>query len=104
MGPPPGFNVYGYSIANPQYIPNYNHPNYGPTFGRGFDLVVGEKVSSFFSSNQNWSKFPNSYGDNSDNSIKGALTGGYENFLVKEIETYEVIFNEDFSDDELSDN
>ena len=28
MGPPPGFNVYGYPIANPQYIPNYNHPNY----------------------------------------------------------------------------
>ena len=61
---------------------NYNLPSYGPIFGRGFDLVVGEKVSSFFSSNQNWSKFPNSYGDNSDNNIKGALTGGNENFLV----------------------
>ncbi len=79
---------------------NYNHPNYGPTFGKGFDLVVGENSSSFFSSNQNWSKFPNSYGDSSDNNIKGALTGGSENFLVKEIETYEVVYNEDFDDDE----
>ena len=34
---------------------------------------------------------------------KGILTGGYENFLVREIETYEVIFNEDFSDDDQSD-
>ena len=90
-------------MINMEGSTNYNHPNYGPTFGRGFDLVVGEKVSSFFSSNQNWSKFPNSYGDNSDNSIKGALTGGCENFLVKEIETYEVLFNEEFDDDEDDD-
>ena len=87
-------------LVNMEGSTNYNHPNYGPTFGRGFDLVIGENVSSFFSTNQNWSKFPNSYGDNSDNSLKGALTGGYENFLVKEIEAYEVIFNEDFDDDE----
>ena len=82
---------------------NYNHPNYGPTFGKGFDLVVGENVSSFFSTNQNWSKFPNSYGDNSDTNIKGALTGGDENFLVREIETYEVILNDDFDDEDDED-
>ena len=87
-------------LVNTEGSSNYNHPNFGPTFGRGYDLVVGQNVSSFFSNNQNWTKFPNSYGDNSDNSLKGALTGGYENFLVKEIETYEVIFNEDFDDDE----
>ena len=58
-------------------------------------------------SDKNWSKFPNSSGDNSyivgNNTNKGLLTGGYENFLVREIETYEVIFNEDFSDDESND-
>lgn len=90
-------------MINTEGSTNYNHPNFGPTFGRGYDLVVGQNVSSFFSSNQNWSKFPNSYGDNSDNNLKGALTGGYENFLVKEIETYEVIFDEDFDDDEDED-
>ena len=90
-------------LVNMEGSTNYNHPNYGPTFGRGFDLVIGENVSSFFTSNQNWSKFPNSYGDNSDINIKNALTGGYENFLVKEVETYEVIFNEDFDDDDDED-
>ena len=87
-------------LVNMEGSTNYNHLNYGPTFGRGFDLVVGENVSSFFSTNQNWSKFPNSYGDSSDANIKGALTGGNENFLVKEIETYEVIFDEDIDEDE----
>ena len=87
-------------LINTEGSTNYNHPNFGPTFGRGYDLVVGQNVSSFFSSNQNWAKFPSSYGDSSDSSLKGALTGGYENFLVKEIETYEVIFDEDFDDDE----
>ena len=82
---------------------SYNHPNYGPTFGRGFDLAVGENVSSIFSSNQNSCKFPSSYGDNSDINLKCAITGGYENFLVREIETYEVVSTEDFGDDDEDD-
>ena len=86
---------------------NYNDPNYGPTFGKGFDLVIGENAKHFLKSDRNWSKFPNSSGDNSyivgNINNKGLLTGGYENFLVREIETYEVIFNEDFSDDEQND-
>lgn len=87
-------------LVNMEGSTNYNHPNYGPTFGRGFDLVIGENVSNFFSNNKNWSKFPHSYGDNSNINLKNVLTGGFENFLVKEIETYEVIFNEDFDEDE----
>lgn len=81
---------------------HYNNGNYGPTFGKGFDLVVGDNCSSFFNSNQHWSKFPTSYGDISSVS-QYALTGGYQNFLVREIETYEVLFNEDFEDDEDED-
>ena len=87
---------------------NYNHKNYGPTFGKGFDLVVGENTKHFLKSDKNYTKFPNISGENSyivgNINDKGLLTGGCENFLVREIETYEVIFNEDFSDDELSDN
>ena len=87
-------------MVNKEGSTNYNHQNYGPTFGRGFDLVVGENVESFFSENKNWSKFPSSYGDNTDKNIKGVLTGGYENFIVKEIEVYEVLLNEDADDDD----
>jgi len=87
-------------MINKEGSTNYNHEKYGPTFGKGFDLVIGENSSNFFSSNQNWSKFPNSYGAVTDTNIKYALTGGYENFLVKEIETYEVVVNEDFDDED----
>ena len=94
-------------LVNLDECTNYNDINYGPTFGKGFDLVVGEKVKNMLKSDKNWSKFPNASGDNSyifgNNTNKGLLTGGYENFLVREIETYEVIFNEDFSDDESND-
>ena len=79
---------------------NYNHPNYGPTFGKGYDLSIGEDVSSFFTSNQNYCHFPSSYGDYSDLSTKCVLTGGYENFLVREVETYVVLSNADFDDDD----
>ena len=69
--------------------------------------VVGENAEHLLKSDKNCSKFPNISGDNSyiigNMTNKGVLTGGYENFLVREIETYEVIFNEDFSDDEQSD-
>ena len=87
-------------MINHEESSNYNHANYGPTFGRGYDLVVGENVGSLLSSNQNWSKFPTSYGTNIDDTIKCALTGGYENFIVKEIEIYEVTNNEDFDEDD----
>ena len=94
-------------LVNLDEFTNYNNINYGPTFGKGYDLVVGENAEHFLESDRNWSKFPNSSGDNSyivgNVNTKGLLTGGYENFLVREIETYEVIFNEDFSDDEQSD-
>jgi hypothetical protein len=87
-------------MVNMEGSTNYNHPNYGPTFGKGFDLVIGENVSNFFSSDKNWSKFPNSYGDKSKRNLKNAVTGGFEQFLVKEIEVYEVLLVEDFDDDE----
>lgn len=94
-------------LVNLDECTNYNDPNYGPTFGKGFDLVIGENAKHFLKSDRNYSKFPNSSGDNSyivgNINNKGLLTGGYENFLVREIETYEVIFNEDFSDDEQND-
>ena len=94
-------------LVNLDECTNYNDPNYGPTFGKGFDLVIGENAKHFLKSDRNWSKFPNSSGDNSyivgNINNKGLLTGGFENFLVREIETYEVIFNEDFSDDEQND-
>ena len=94
-------------MVNLEEYTNYNDANYGPTFGKGFDLVVGENAEHLLKSDKNWSKFPNASGDNSyivgNNTNKGLLTGGYENFLVREIETYEVIFNEDFSDDDESD-
>lgn len=95
-------------LVNLDECTNYNHKNYGPTFGKGFDLVVGENTKHFLKSDKNYTKFPNISGENSyivgNINDKGLLTGGCENFLVREIETYEVIFNEDFSDDELSDN
>ena len=94
-------------LVNLDEYTNFNDANFGPTFGKGFDLVVGENAEHFLKSDKNWSKFPNATGDNSyivgNNTNKGLLTGGYENFLVREIETYEVIFNEDFSDDDESD-
>ena len=94
-------------LVNLDECTNYNDANYGPTFGKGSDLVVGENATHFLKSDKNWSKFPNISGDNSyiitNMNNKGILTGGYENFLVREIETYEVIFNEDFSDDDQSD-
>ena len=86
----------------------YNEQNYGPSFGKGSDLVVGENAEHFLKSDKNWSKFPNSLGNNSyivgNINTKGLLTGGYEQFLVREIEIYEVIFNDDFSDDEQTEN
>ena len=94
-------------LVNLDECTNYNDANYGPTFGKGSDLVVGENAAHFLKSDKNWSRFPNISGDNSyiitNMNNKGILTGGYENFLVREIETYEVIFNEDFSDDDQSD-
>ena len=93
-------------LVNLDEVTNYNDKNYGPSFGKGFDLIIGENADHLLKSDKNYSKFPNSFGDNSyivNNENKGLLTGGYENFLVSEIETYEVIFNEDFSDDEQND-
>ena len=94
-------------LVNLDECTNYNDPNYGPTFGKGFDLVIGENTKHMLKSDKNMSLFPNISGDNSyivgNANVKGLLTGGYEKFLVREIETYEVIFNEDFSDDEISD-
>ena len=69
---------------------NYNHPNFGPCFGKGFDLCIGENVSNFFTTNKHYSEFPSSYGDKGK-SIKYALTGGFKNFNVKDIEIYQVI-------------
>ena len=94
-------------LVNLDEYTNFNDINYGPSFGKGFDLIIGENADHFLKSDRNYSKFPNSSGDNSyivNNENKGLLTGGYENFLISEIETYEVIFNEDFSDDEQDDN
>ena len=94
-------------LVNLDEYTNFNDLNYGPSFGKGFDLIIGENADHFLKSDRNYSKFPNSSGDNSyivNNENKGLLTGGYENFLISEIETYEVIFNEDFSDDEQDDN
>ena len=93
-------------LVNLDEYTNFNDINYGPSFGKGFDLIIGENADHFLKSDRNYSKFPNSSGDNSyivNNENKGLLTGGYENFLISEIETYEVIFNEDFSDDEQDD-
>ena len=69
---------------------NYNHPNFGPSFGQGFDLCIGENVSNFFTTNKHYSEFPTSYGDKGK-TPKYALTGGFKNFNVKDIEVYEVI-------------
>ena len=95
-------------LVNLDECTNYNEQNYGPSFGKGFDLVVGENAEHFLKSDKNWSKFPNSLGNNSyivgNINTKGLLTGGYEQFLVREIEIYEVIFNDDFSDDEQTEN
>ena len=94
-------------LVNLDEYTNFNDINYGPSFGKGFDLIIGENADHFLKSDRNYSKFPNSSGDNSyivNNENKGLLTGGYENFLISEIETYEVIFNEDFSDEEQDDN
>ena len=94
-------------LVNLDEYTNFNDINYGPSFGKGFDLIIGENADHFLKSDRNYSKFPNSSGDNSyivNSENKGLLTGGYENFLISEIETYEVIFNEDFSDDEQDDN
>ena len=94
-------------LVNLDEYTNFNDINYGPSFGKGFDLIIGENADHFLKSDRNYSKFPNPSGDNSyivNNENKGLLTGGYENFLISEIETYEVIFNEDFSDDEQDDN
>ena len=95
-------------LVNLEECTNYNDSNYGPTFGKGFDLVIGENAEHFLKSDKNYSRFPNSSGDNSyiigNINNKGLLTGGYEQFLVREIEIYEVIFNDDFSDDEQTDN
>ena len=94
-------------LVNLDEYTNFNDINYGPSFGKGFDLIIGENADHFLKSDRNYSKFPNSSGDNSyivNNENKGLLTGGYENFLISEIETYEVIFNEDFSDDEQDNN
>ncbi len=94
-------------LVNLDEYTNFNDINYGPSFGKGFDLIIGENADHFLKSDRNYSKFPNPSGDNSyivNSENKGLLTGGYENFLISEIETYEVIFNEDFSDDEQDDN
>ena len=69
---------------------NYNHPNFGPSFGQGFDLCIGENVSNFFTTNKHYSEFPTSYGDKGK-TPKYALTGRFKNFNVKDIEVYEVI-------------
>ena len=69
---------------------NYNHPNYGPCFGKGFDLCIGENVSNFFTTNKHYSEFPSSYGEKGK-SAKYAVTGGFKNFNVKDIEIYQVI-------------
>ena len=69
---------------------NFNDKNYGPTFGKGYDLCIGEKVANFFTSNKHFSEFPHSYGDR--NKVqKYGLTGGFRNFIVKDIEVYEIV-------------
>ncbi len=61
----------------------YDYSSYGPTFGSGHDLYIASGCSQNYSSSCN---FPYSYGGGRCR----ALSGGYYNFKVHEIEVYQI--------------
>ncbi len=61
----------------------YDYSSYGPTFGSGHDLYIASGCSQNYSSSCN---FPYSYGGGRCR----ALSGGYYNFKVHEMEVYQI--------------
>ena len=74
-----------------QYFPNegkyalYDYYTYGPTFGSTNDLYIADGCSNNYSS---YSNFPYYFGGKS--CFCRALTGGYYNFKVDELEVYKI--------------
>jgi hypothetical protein len=61
----------------------YDYSSYGPTFGSGQDLLIASGCSQNYSS---YCNFPYSYGGGRCR----ALSGGYYNFKVHEMEVYQI--------------
>ena len=85
-------NIYNIEPTKFPYIKERSvfHGSYsGPTFGKGCDLGTD---NNFYSNNNCWSNFPNSYYD-SLNKGKSIFTGHNDNqyFILKELEVFELL-------------
>ena len=67
----------------------YCHPEYGPTFGEGFDLCL---CDNYMGVNGSYSNFPKSYGKGNPTH---ELTGKNPNFRIADVEVYQINYSEE---------
>ena len=67
----------------------YCHPEYGPTFGEGFDLCL---CDNYMGVNGSYSNFPKSYGKGNPTH---ELTGKNPNFRIAYVEVYQINYSEE---------
>ena len=74
-------------IANVAYqqCAVYSHPNYGPTFGGGHDLFIGDNANR---SQQSYSNFGHSYNSPPVTVQRSSLLAGSYNFTPTEVEVF----------------